>query len=131
VSYGGRWVARRPSRIATVPMGYADGVPRTQAMAQTGQFLVRGQRVPLAGSVCMDLLMLDVTDHPEVAEGDDVVFFGDQPGAWEVAERAGTIAWETLTSVGPRVPRVYVQGGRTVEIATASFAPARPAGAVQ
>ena len=116
VSYGGRWVARRPSRIATIPLGYADGVPRTDAMREKGQMVVRGSPSPVAGTVCMDLTMLDVTDRPEVVEGDEAVLFGDDPTAWDVADRAGTNAWETLTRVGSRIPRVYVQGGRVVAV---------------
>jgi alanine racemase len=116
VSYGGRWVAPRPSRIATIPLGYADGVPRTDAMREGGEWRVRGRRVPVVGTVCMDLTMADVTDHPEIVEDDEAVLFGDDPTAWEVADRAGTNAWETLVSVGSRVPRVFVQGGRVVGV---------------
>ena len=116
VSYGGRWVAPRPSRIATVPLGYADGVPRTDRMREDGRMLVRGRRTPVVGTVCMDLTMLDVTDRPEVAEGEEAVLFGDDPTAWDVADRAGTNGWEVLTSVGSRVPRVYVEGGRVVGV---------------
>lgn len=116
VSYGGRWVAPRPSRIATVPLGYADGVPRTDAMRETGAMKIRERRSPVVGTVCMDLTMVDVTDRPEVAEGDEAVLFGDDPTAWDVAERAGTNGWEVLTSVGSRVPRVYVEGGRVVAV---------------
>jgi alanine racemase len=116
VSYGGRWVAPRPSRIATVPLGYADGVPRTDAMREQGYMVVRGRRAPVVGTVCMDLTMLDVTDRPEVSEGDEAVLFGDEPTAWDVADLAGTNAWEVLTSVGPRVPRVYQEGGRVVSV---------------
>jgi len=122
VSYGGRWVAPRPSRIATVPIGYADGVPRTDAMRDNGRMVVRGGRAPVVGTVCMDLTMLDVTARPEVAEGDEAILFGDDPTAWDVAERAGTNAWDTLTSVGSRVPRVYVEGGRVVGVES-RFAP--------
>jgi alanine racemase len=78
--------------------------------------LVRAWRAPVVGTVCMDLTMLDVTDRPEVAEGDEAVLFGDDPTAWDVADRAGSNAWEVLTSVGSRVPRVYVQGGRVVAV---------------
>jgi len=118
VSYGARWVAARPSRVATIPLGYADGVPRTRVMSETGVFLARGERIPIAGTVCMDLTMADVTDHPAVEGGDEAVLFGDEPGAWEVAECAGTNAWDVLTSVGGRVPRVYVEGGRVVAVRT-------------
>jgi alanine racemase len=116
VSYGGRWVAPRASRIATLPLGYADGVPRTDAMRDRGHLLVRGARVPVAGTVCMDLVMMDVTGHPDVAVGDEAVLMGDEPTAWDVAGWAGTTSWQALTAVGSRVPRVYVSGGRAVEI---------------
>jgi alanine racemase len=114
VSYGGRWVAPRPSRIATIPLGYADAVPRTEAMRDHGTFVIRGRRAPVAGTVCMDLTMADVTGLADVQEGDPAVLFGDDPGVGEVAERAGTLSYEVLTSVGSRVPRVYVEGGATV-----------------
>lgn len=112
VSYGGRFVTRRPSRLGTLPIGYADGVPRTAGMSTQGGFGVRGHLAPVAGSVCMDYTMVDLTDRPEVGEGDEAVWFGDAPTAWDVAERAGTHAWQVLTSVGPRVPRVYLESGR-------------------
>jgi len=112
VSYGGHWVARRPSRIGTVPIGYADGVPRTTGMREEGALVVRGRRVPVRGTVCMDLVMVDLTDRPEVAEGDEAILVGDDPDAWQVAEWAGTNAWEVVTRIGPRVPRIYVEGGR-------------------
>ena len=123
VSYGGRWVAARPSRIATIPLGYADGVPRTEPMAERGQLSVCGRRVSVAGAVCMDLLMGDVTDVPEARAGDEVTVFGDDPTAWDLADWAGTNAWQVLTGVGSRIPRVYVEDGRTVGIAS-PFLPA-------
>lgn len=116
VSYGGRWVAPRPSRIGTIPIGYADGVPRTTGMRDHGQLVVRGRRVPVRGTVCMDLTMVDLTDRPEAKEGDEAVLVGDQPDAWEVAEWAGTNAWEVVTRIGPRVPRVFVESGRVAGI---------------
>lgn len=116
VSYGGRWVAPRRSRVATIPFGYADGVPRTDGMRDRGELLVKGRRVPVAGTVCMDLTMADLTDHPDAGEGDEAILFGDDPLAWDVADRAGTNAWEVLTSVGTRLPRVYVEGGRVVGV---------------
>jgi alanine racemase len=116
VSYGRRWTAQRPSRIATVPLGYADGVPRARSMSERGQVSIGGRRVGFAGTVSMDFVMLDVTDLPDVKEGDEVVFFGDDPTAWEVAEWSGTIAWDILTSVGANVPRVYLDGGQVVAV---------------
>jgi alanine racemase len=122
VSYGARWVASRPSRVATIPLGYADGVPRTHVMSEMGVFVVRGERMPVAGTVCMDLTMIDVTDHPSVQAGDEAILFGDAPGVWDVADCAGTSAWEVFTSLGSRVPRVYVEGGRVVAV-DARYAP--------
>jgi alanine racemase len=116
VSYGARFVARRPTRVATLPIGYADGVPRTDAMREGGSFVLRGRRVPIVGSVCMDLTMADVSDLPEAREGDEAVVMGDEPDAWEIAERAGTNAWQALTAIGARVPRAYYERGRLVGV---------------
>jgi len=116
VSYGGRWVAPRPSRIATIPLGYADGVPRTNQMRDQGAFVVRGARAPVRGTVCMDLTMLDLTLRPEVVEGDEAILVGDEPDAWQVAEWAGTNAWEVVTRIGPRVPRVFHESGRVTGV---------------
>jgi alanine racemase len=114
ISYGGRWRASRRSRIATIPLGYADGVPRTEAMEREGRLVLGGRRVPVAGTVCMDMVMLDVTDLPDVHEGDEVTLLGDAPGAWEIAGWAGTNAWQALTAIGARVPRLYIVNGRVV-----------------
>jgi alanine racemase len=116
VSYGGRWVAPRPSRVATVAVGYADGVPRSAAMTERGEMSLRGRRAPVRGTVCMDFTMVDVTDLGDVGEGDEAVVFGDDPTAWDVADWAGTNAWQVLTSVGLRVPRVYVEAGKVVAV---------------
>jgi alanine racemase len=116
VSYGGTWVAPRLSRVGTIPLGYADGVPRTDAMSAGGHFMVRGRPAPVIGRVCMDLTMVDLTDLPAAAEGGEAVLFGDEPDAWDVADRAGTNAWQALTALGARLPRVYVKNGRTVAV---------------
>jgi alanine racemase len=115
ISYGGRWVAARPSRIATLPVGYADGYDRRfsgRPDAGRADVLVRGQRAPVAGTVCMDMTMIDVTDVPGAAVGDEVVLLGEQGGARvdadELAAKAGTISYEILCGVGKRVPRRYV-----------------------
>lgn len=107
VSYGGRWVSERPTRVATISIGYGDGVPRTESMSTLGYVMVRGQRAPVIGTVCMDFLMADVTDVPGVGAGDEVHLFGDAPSAWDIASRAGTNAWQVVTGIGPRVPRTY------------------------
>jgi alanine racemase len=96
-------------RIATIPIGYADGLPRL--LSNRGQALVRGRRAPLVGRVCMDMTMVDVTALPEVRAGDEAVLIGCQGDeeitADEVAELAGTISYEILCRIGPRVPRIY------------------------
>jgi alanine racemase len=112
VGYGGTWVAARPSRIAVLPIGYADGYHRLAS--NRGAALVRGRRAPIAGRVCMDHTMLDVTDvGDDVEAGEPVVLFGAQRGATllagEVAGWSETIPYEVLTAVGKRVPRVHVE----------------------
>ncbi len=113
IGYGHTWRAERPSLVATVPMGYADGLSRQ--LSNRGHALVRGKRAPIAGAVSMDLTMLDVTDVPGARVGDEAVFLGAQEGplgrdaigATEVAGHSGGIAWEVLTSISRRVPRFY------------------------
>jgi alanine racemase len=87
-------------------------------MRTAGAFALASGLAPVVGTICMDLTMLDVTDHVGVREGDEAVLFGDAPTAWDVAERAGTNAWQVLTAIGRRVPRVYVEGGRVVSVAS-------------
>ena len=113
IGYGHTWRAERESRIATVPMGYADGLDRL--LSNKGHGLVQGKRAPIAGTVSMDLTMIDVTDIPNARTGDEVVLLGAQEGALgkdvitadEIAEKTGRISWEVLTSVSRRVPRFY------------------------
>lgn len=113
VGYGHQFVARGARRVATVAMGYADGLPRS--LSNRGEVLVRGRRAPLAGVVSMDLTAVDVTDVIGADVGDEVVFLGPQDGphgsdaisAEEIAAQTGTIAWEVLTSISRRVPRFY------------------------
>jgi alanine racemase len=95
--------------IATLPVGYADGYQRL--LSNRGQVLVDGQRAPVAGRVCMDLTMIDVTDIRKVQQGDEVVLLGRQGDAEisadEMAAWANTISYEILTSIGVRVPRIH------------------------
>jgi alanine racemase len=111
VGYGGTFVAQRPTSIGVLPLGYADGYHRLAS--NRASMLVRGRRVPVAGRVCMDQTMIDVTDVGDVAAGEPVVVFGrqgsDAIGADEVAGWCDTIPYEVLTSIGRRVPRVYVE----------------------
>jgi alanine racemase len=117
LSYGGRTVTRRRSRVAVVPVGYADGY----AWRLTGraEALVRGRRVPVAGSVTMDMTLLDVTEAGAEL-GDEVVLLGRQGNeeitATELAAHAGTISWEILCHLGLRLPRRYVREGRVEEL---------------
>ena len=110
VSYGRRFTADRPMRSAVVPIGYADGLHRV--LSGKIDMLVRGRRVPQIGRICMDMCMLDVTDVPEAQEGDVVTFFGTDGDACipvEVqAEKAGTISYEILCAMSPRVKRVWL-----------------------
>jgi alanine racemase len=109
ISYGLRYRLARRATIATVPLGYADGVTRRLA-AMGGEVLVGGTRRPLAGTVTMDQLMVDCGDDA-VAAGDEVVLIGRQGdeiiGAGDWARRLDTISYEVVTGIGPRVPRVY------------------------
>lgn len=113
VGYGALFTASRKSRIATIPMGYADGLSRH--LSNRGVVLLRGKRAPIVGAVSMDMAMIDVTDIPGASLRDEVVVLGAQEGplgrdvitATEVASQSDTIAWEVLTSVSRRVPRFY------------------------
>ena len=112
VSYGRTFVAPRDMRIATLPIGYADGLSRL--LSGRGQALILGRRVPIVGRVCMDMAMVDVTHLPGARVGDETVLIGRQGGeeitADEVAGLAGTISYEVLCRIGPRVPRTYHGG---------------------
>jgi alanine racemase len=116
VSYGHIYTTDRETTLGLVPLGYADGVPR--AAGNLGPVRVAGRTRTVAGRVCMDQLVLDVGDD-DVAVGDEVVLFGPGddggPTAQDWAEATGTISYEIVTRVGPRVPRVYVDGGRPAE----------------
>jgi alanine racemase len=109
ISYGQTFITKRDSLIATLPIGYADGYPRL--LSNRGQALVGGKRAPVAGRVCMDLTMLDVTDIGKIHQGDEVVLLGTQENetisADEMAAWADTISYEILTSIGARIPRIH------------------------
>lgn len=109
ISYGRHFVTGRHSRIATLPIGYADGIPRR--FSPGGQVLVRGRRAPVVGAVCMDMLMVDVTDIPGVCRGDEVVLLGRQGEeelrAEDLAEHFQTIPYEVFCAFAARVPRIY------------------------
>ena len=108
VSYGGRFVTARQSRLAVLAVGYADGFRR--GLSGRVQVLIRGRRVPVVGVITMDLCIADVSDLPEVSLGDEVVLLGRQGQetitADELAERCDTISYEILCGISGRVPRV-------------------------
>ncbi len=106
VGYGASWTAQRPSRIATVSIGYGDGYPRLAANGTP--VLINGQRAPLAGRVSMDMITVDVTDLPMVNIGDEVILWGEELSAGEVAAHAGTIGYELTTRMPARTPRVII-----------------------
>lgn len=115
ISYARRYTAPDRRLIASVPVGYADGYSR--ALTNKGEVLVRGERAPVVGTVCMDWIMIDVTSVPGVAVGDEVTLLGcDRQGhcvrAEELAARAGTIPYEIFCGISKRVPRVYLNATR-------------------
>jgi alanine racemase len=111
VSYGARFTAERPTRVAVVPAGYADGIDLR--MAGRGLVLVRGRRASIVGAVCMDMILLDITDI-EAYPGDEVVLLGTQDAeridVREMAASIGTIPWEILCRLGSRIERIYSVG---------------------
>ncbi len=112
VGYGRRFISDRPSRIATVPVGYADGLPRPYS--QAAQVIVRGKLAPAAGNICMDQFMVDVTDVPGVQTGDEVIIMGSDGvntiSADDIAAATGTINYEIVCAFGQRLPKVYLNG---------------------
>ena len=114
ISYGGTSVTPPPTRVATVPVGYADGYSRSLS----GKFyvLIHGKKAPILGRICMDQMMVDVTDIPEVKVGDQVTLVGkdgdQQISVEEIAEAAGSFNYEFVCGISRRVPRYYVQNGQ-------------------
>lgn len=120
VGYGRTWTAARPSKIALIMCGYADGLPRS--LSNRGRVLIHGQRAPIAGRIAMDMCMADVTDIDGVAPDDEAVIIGQQGheriDADDLAALAGTISWEILAGISARVPRLYLRGGAITAITT-------------
>ncbi len=116
VSYGHTYRTETTARIATVPIGYADGYPRS--LSNTARMAVKGTLVPLIGRVCMDQCLLDVTDIPDVTEGMTVTVFGRDGDTVlpveEVAALSGTINYEAVCLIGKRVPRIFYRDGRLI-----------------
>lgn len=116
VSYGGTFVAEKPMKVGTVSIGYADGYPRN--MSGKGSVLVNGKRVPILGRVCMDQMMIDLTEVPEAFEGMDVTLLGrdgeEEITMEELAATCGGFHYEIPCVIGKRVPRVFVENGVVV-----------------
>ena len=111
VGYGRAGKLSRATRLATVPTGYADGYSR--ALSEKGYALIRGHRAPIVGRVCMDMMMLDVTDIPDAREGDEVTLIGRDGGecitADDLGRMAGTVGYEVVCAISKRVPRIYIE----------------------
>lgn len=114
VSYGGTFVTTRKTRVATIPVGYADGYPRQ--LSNKGYVLINGRRAPIMGRICMDQFMVDITDIPDVAPHAEAVLMGTSKDETITAEALGELSgrfnYELVCLISKRVPRVYVQNGR-------------------
>jgi Alr-MurF fusion protein len=107
VGYARSYAARAHKRIATVRVGYADGLPRSLSNGK-GNLYLHGKPCPIIGRVCMDMTMIDITHVPQAAEGDEVTIIGKEQTATQIAMQAGTISYEILTGIGQRIPRVFI-----------------------
>ena len=112
VSYGGTYITTRPTKVATIPVGYGDGYPRS--LSNKGSVLIRGKRAKIVGRVCMDQFMVDVTDIPGAAFMDRVVLIGkdgkDEITVEELSKLSGRFNYEFVCCLGKRIPRVYTGG---------------------
>lgn len=113
VSYGGTFVAQNPMRIATVPVGYGDGYPR--GLSNKGWAMICGKKAPILGRVCMDQMMVDVTDIPQAAHGTKVCLIGEGLSAETVGDISGRFNYELVCDLGKRVPRVFYENGVLTE----------------
>lgn len=116
ISYGGTYVTNKPMKVATIPVGYGDGYPRS--LSSKGSVLIRGKKAPILGRVCMDQFMVDVTDIEDVKNDDEVVLIGLSGGeiisVEDIATIMGTINYEVVCQLGKRIPRVYLTDGKPV-----------------
>lgn len=114
ISYGGTYVTDKVTKVATIPVGYGDGYPRS--LSSLGRVLIRGQEAKILGRVCMDQFMVDVTAIDGVSEGDQVVLIGRSGDleitVEEIADHMGSINYEVVCQLGKRIPRVYTQDGK-------------------
>ena len=118
VSYGGLFTATKDTRVATIPVGYGDGYPRS--LSGKGYVLIHGKKAPILGRVCMDQFMVDISEIPEVMEGDKVTLLGmdgtERITAEELGELSGRFNYEFVCDLGKRIPRVYIQHGEITEV---------------
>ena len=118
VSYGGLFTAQKDTRVATIPVGYGDGYPRS--LSGRGYVLIRGKKAPILGRVCMDQFMVDISEIPGVMEGDKVTLLGvdgtERITAEELGELSGRFNYEFVCDLGKRIPRVYRQHGEITEV---------------
>ena len=118
ISYGGTYVANKKLRVATVPVGYADGYPRQ--LSNKGWVLIHGKKAPILGRVCMDQFMVDVTEIGDVKKGDEVTLLGRDGDEFisieEIGDLCGRFSYEFACDISPRVPRVYMKDGKEVEV---------------
>ncbi|MCR4743899.1 MAG: alanine racemase [Lachnospiraceae bacterium] len=118
VSYGGTYTAESRRRVATIPVGYGDGYPRS--LSNKGYVIIRGKKAPILGRVCMDQFMVDVTDIKDVAEGDEVTLIGkdgnEELSMELIGDLSGRFNYELACDLGRRIPRIYIKDGKAVEI---------------
>lgn len=118
ISYGGTYVADKKRRVATIPVGYADGYPRQ--LSNKGWVLIHGKKAPILGRVCMDQFMVDVTEVGDVKKGDEVTLLGRDGDEFisieEIGDLCGRFSYEFACDISPRVPRIYVKDGKEVEV---------------
>lgn len=118
VSYGGLFTAQKDTRVATIPVGYGDGYPRS--LSGKGYVLIHGKKAPILGRVCMDQFMVDISEIPEAMDGDKVTLLGmdgtERITAEELGELSGRFNYEFVCDLGKRIPRVYIQYGEITEV---------------
>jgi alanine racemase len=114
VSYGKEYITDKVTKIATVPIGYADGYLRR--IAKEGKMIVDGQKVPIIGRICMDQCMIDVTNVHNINKGDEAIIFGREGVTVDdLARWLGTINYEVSCLIGKRIPRIYTKNGEAVK----------------
>lgn len=114
ISYGGTFTAKEPMRVATIPVGYGDGYPRS--LSSKGYVMIRGKKAPILGRVCMDQFMVDVTQIPDCKNGDDVTLIGDGITAEALGDLSGRFNYELVCDLGKRIPRVFYANGKAVAV---------------